>query len=133
MSASETIAPGTAVAHSLELVCFHVGIWRMGVVASQVSGALRDEQGIPIEQLLHLPPGSAAGRQSLVIRQSGTPLLVAVDRPVDLITLPVAAIHPLPPLLAARTRLHGLRALAMMPGQPSYLILLLDLAACVTT
>jgi hypothetical protein len=48
-----------------------------------------------------------------------------VDGPLELVSLPVAAIHPLPPLLAARTRLRGLRALAIWPPAGEDAIVLL--------
>lgn len=40
---------------------------------------------------------------------------VLVDGPVELHALPASAIHALPPLFAARTRLRALRALAFDP------------------
>lgn len=106
---------------TLEVVLFTAGGWRVGFAAGHVRGARPADAGAEIgeiESLLGLPPGAAANRaapQWLALKQEGRDREILVDGPVELAALPVAAIHPLPPLLAARSTLHGLRALVLGP------------------
>lgn len=67
------------------------------------------------------------GAQCLQLQLGERSQTLRVDGPVELLRLPVAHIHPLPALLAASTRVCGLRALVLTdaPG----LLLLVDLAA----
>jgi hypothetical protein len=84
-----------------------------------------------VAALLNLPASAQAAvlPQWLGLQRPGKPCdqEILVEGPVELLRLPVSAIHPLPALLAARTRLPGLRAL-VLPDQAngSGLALLLD-------
>ncbi|CAK0762432.1 conserved hypothetical protein [Gammaproteobacteria bacterium] len=110
----------------LTLVSFGVGTLRCAVEAHQVAtlslatpDTTRDHAG----QLLELPgPYPATGRQLQMYHPAGC-FVLDVDEPVILQTLPHDAIHPLPPLLAARNRLPFLRALAL---DATGLMLILD-------
>ncbi|OQX15203.1 MAG: hypothetical protein BWK76_13520 [Desulfobulbaceae bacterium A2] len=96
----------------------------------------------------HLTPQAAAGgevearlgrnnsdtpagiRYCLSLKQPEGDRDILVNGPVELVEIPAAAIHPLPPLLAARSTLRGLRALALLPGiAPNTAIPLLAAAA----
>ena len=106
----------------LELVLFGAGGFRFGVEARQVLAARaaeRDEAPLRVERLLALgeEPSSARGRVVLRVGSGSSGLDVAVEGPVELLGVAAASVHPLPPLLAARTRLQGLRALAFVEGQ----------------
>lgn len=108
----------------LAVVLFSVGGWRAGVEARQVRGLRPTAAGTPEGELaaaLGLLPtaGSPVAGQCLTLKRAGQDKdkEIRVDSPVDLVSLPVAAIHPLPPLLAARSRLSGLRALAIRLDQ----------------
>ncbi len=106
----------------LAVVLFSAGGWRVGIEARQVrssrpasesgqSGELAAALGLPA--VAGSPLGSPLNRQFLTHKRPEQDKEILVDAPVDLLKLPVATIHPLPPLLAARTRLRGLRALAI--------------------
>lgn len=104
---------------TLEVVLFAAAGWRVGFAASHIRGARPaggEARTGEIENLLGLPPCAAENRaapQWLDLKQTGAERQILVDGPVELSALPVAAIHPLPPLLAARSTLHGLRALVL--------------------
>ena len=114
----------TAAEHGLlELVFFSVAGWRIGLEARLVCSArpataadLAAHQG-EVAALLNLPakPPSAVLPQWLGLKRPGQlcDQEILVEGPVELLRLPVSAIHPLPALLAARTRLHSLRALVL--------------------
>ncbi len=116
-------AAATGVRHEmLAVVLFSAGGWRVGIEARQVrssrpasesgpSGELAAALGLPA--VAGSPLGSPLNRQFLTLKRPEQDKEILVDAPVDLLKLPVAAIHPLPPLLAARTHLRGLRALAI--------------------
>ena len=129
--------PDTA---TLDVVLFSAGGWRAGFEARRVRAARLAPAGSVdkgIEAQLGFSPdapgpsasASAPLRQRLRLKgadddaKGDTEMLV--DGPVDLVCLPVTAIHSLPPLLAARTRLHGLRALALVPETAARQIVLL--------
>lgn len=119
-------AAAVLVAEALDVVLFAAGGWCVGVEARQVRGsrpapttAVTGE----IEALLGLPPVPAQTQQSITLKQSQQDRDILVGGPVELVSLPIAAIHPLPPLLAARTTLHGLRALVLPPDAATVLLL----------
>lgn len=105
----------------LDMVVFSAAGWRIGIEA----GRVRDAHPAPAEQRTERnaievllgpvavtnPP--AERRQCLSLKRQAIDQKMMVDGPVELLSLPVASIHPLPPLLAARTQLPGLRALAL--------------------
>jgi hypothetical protein len=118
---------------TVELVLFHWDGQAFGIQARQVR-ALEParETGAPsIGDLLGLPPASAVepqGPQRLlwVVGPHGVQP-IRVQEPVSQVSLPVANIHPLPPLLTARLRLPWVRALAYRPdGAAGTLIVILD-------
>ena len=125
----------------LDFVIFSVSGWRVAFEARQVrscSIAMDGGLGNGIEGRLGFSPAApkayATPRQCLRIKcadddtKGETEILV--DGPVDLVCLPVAAIYPLPPLRTARTRLHGLRALALEPETVTRQITLLFNSDC---
>ena len=105
----------------LDLVLFGASGFRFGVEARRVVAArtaVGDEVLLPVEVLLGLgrEPSSVRGRQVLRVGSPATALDVTVEGPVELLSVAASNVHPLPPLLAARTGLHGLRALAVTDG-----------------
>jgi chemotaxis signal transduction protein len=101
-------------AAGLQVVAFSLGAARFAMPAAEVV-ALRpfaDGDAPAIEDLLGLPRRPQPAAHLLVLRVAGVERAVAVPGAVSLETLAVAAIHPLPPLVAARTRIAGLAALA---------------------
>ena len=136
-------AGSAADQETLDVVLFSVCGWRVGFEARRI----RSSCLAPAEMLsngieaqlgfsLGAPKVSATPRQCLLIKNADDDakgdMEILVDAPVDLVFLPVAIIHPLPPLLAARTRLHGLRALALEPETVARQITLLFDASCLT-
>ncbi|MBF0191215.1 MAG: hypothetical protein HQL99_08815 [Magnetococcales bacterium] len=126
-------------ATSLNVVLFSLGKWRVGLEAKRVRGCRLATGGeekrqpcLDLEERLGLSVDADAPvtqRMLLEIVHPDHPLTWRVGGPVVLHALPVETIHPLPRLLAARTALPGLRALALTdhtPGQGDGLILLLD-------
>lgn len=118
---------------ALDVVLFGFGDRRLGVEARQVRAsrpAPCGEGHTRIETLLGLDsPAEPAGQPHLLtIRRAEGDRDVLVGNPVEMASLPVETIHPLPAFVAARTRLHGLRALAMADGQ---MTLLFDLASLI--
>ncbi len=117
---------------TLDVVLFSAGGWRAGFEARLVRSsrpAAADADIDAIETLLGLAPCAAAlPRQSLQLKQAQGARELLVGAPVELASLPASRIHPLPPLLAARCKLHGLRALALTNNAGSA-ILLLDMEA----
>ncbi|MDR3412826.1 MAG: hypothetical protein P4L87_18075 [Formivibrio sp.] len=113
-----------AMDDALEIVSFTAGGYRFAVEARQVDHqfASAPDAVVAVETLLGLPPASAVRRCWLGVGQHG----VEVDGPVDLRSLPVSAIHPLPELVAVRLQLNGVRALAFEAESP---LLLVDLRA----
>ncbi len=128
-------ADSGAIHDTLDLVLFSAGGWRVGLEARWV-GASRlapaQATGCAIETLLGFastaPPASAtptAPRQYLQFKRPGGRQDVLVGSPVELVSWPASAIHPLPPLLAARTGLRGLRALALQANTGEQALVLL--------
>lgn len=127
----------------LDLVLFSAGGWRVGLEARWVSSCRLVEtqaEGEVIETLLGLdaaaPTLPTGTRQSLELKWLGGSREVLVSAPVELISLPASAIHPLPALLTWRTRLRGLRAIAVPEQQGHFgradatTILVFDASIC---
>lgn len=107
---------------SIDVVLFSAGAWRIGVEAHWVRSsrsAPPHATGHEIAALLGMEPSPTAAptapRQYLQLRLPEGDMEILVDGPVELHTLPATAIHALPPLFAARTRLRALQALAFDP------------------
>lgn len=114
------------VIEALEVVRFTAGGWSVGIEACQVRSSCPAQTSAvsgEIEAQLGLPPAPAQALQRLTLKRPKNDQDILVGGPVELIHLPVAAIHPLPPLLAARTTLHGLRALVLPPAATTVLLL----------
>lgn len=118
---NEVVAPGD-LRDSIDFVLFSAGAWRVGMEARWIRssrGAPAHASGAMIEALLGMehPIATAATtqRQYLQLRLPGGDIDILVGAPVELICLPASAIHAVPPLLAARTGLRALRALALAP------------------
>lgn len=113
-----------AEADTLEIVSFAAGACRFAVEAQQIEALLQDEPGpaVDVEALLRLPRVEAARRRCL--RIGGR--IVRVSEPLDLRSLPVDRLFPLPELVALRIRIEGVRALAL---DAHGAMLLLDLQA----
>lgn len=121
---------------TLDMVVFHVGNHRCAVEARQVraSRPLDGHDGVPaLESLLGLPePGpektdSPGARLMLLMRHPDGEFPLSVRAPLQMQAMAASAIHPLPPLLAARTRIHGLRALALEAEGMTLLVDILSL------
>ncbi|MBF0214824.1 MAG: hypothetical protein HQM00_14895 [Magnetococcales bacterium] len=118
---------------TLEVVLFSVGAWRVGMEAGRVRGCRwRSASDAPesadirlMSTWMALPAAECHERPMLLeTLDAGQSVTWQVQGPVTLHALPVETIHPLPPLLAARTTIPGLRALALTPEEG--LILLID-------
>jgi hypothetical protein len=132
---------------TLDLVLFSAGGWRVGLEARWVSAcrlvASQHAEDEVIETLLGLDaaalPLLTGTRQSLELKWPGGSREVLVGAPVELVSLPASAIHPLPALIARRTRLRGWRAIAVpeQQGQSGHtdatMILLFDAGVCLAT
>ncbi len=110
----------TEAEDTLDVVMLSTGSWRIGFEATHVSAArpaepdaAQEKDTTTIEALLGFPPSTtpAYSPQWLALKRANTSLPVLVSGPVELLALPTTSIHPLPPLLAARNALNGLRAL----------------------
>lgn len=116
---------------TLDVVLFSAGGWRVGFEAGQVRAcrpASADAAGDEIEAMLGLSPSpNSPPRQHLLLKHSDGDRQILVGSPVDLVSLPVSSIHPLPPLLAVRCRLNGLRALAFADDKTAILLFRADL------
>ena len=110
-------APSEANQETLDFVVFSAGDWRVGLEARLIRGSSPAPENAAvgeIEAALGLPPTALkTPGQYLQIKRPGVDKTIRVGDPVELVSLPVSAIHPLPALLAARTSLRGLRGLAM--------------------
>jgi hypothetical protein len=124
MSGASTFCPDQ---ESLDIVLFSAGGCRAGFEACLVRASRPAPSGTTdagIEELLGLAPSTGVQtRQYVQLKQADEDRQILVDSPVDLVTLPLSAIHPLPPLLAARCSLKGLRALALEPNAESVILL----------
>ena len=124
-------APAPTSDATLEVVTFFAGGQRCAVEACQV----RELRMLPDEDSGHYPAlvsllglpeqnDACSPRQVLTIRLPEADVEFSVAAPVELRQLGFAAIHPLPDLVAARTRLWGLCALVL---ETDGLILMFDL------
>ncbi len=118
----------------LDLVIFRAAGHRVGLEAVQVLALVAtagENHARPIEDILNLPcpPADNPVRTFLVLRDGAARRLVAVAPPVELCRVAVSSVHPVPPLIAARTRLAALRALAL--DATGVILLLGGLAASV--
>lgn len=123
---------------TLDMVVFHTGNHRCAVEARQVraSRPLDGHGGMPtLESLLGLPEpepgpekaGSPGVRLMLLMRHPDGDFPLSVRAPLQMQAMAASAIHPLPPLLAARTRLRGLCALALEAEGMTLLVDILSL------
>jgi hypothetical protein len=112
----------------LDVVLFATGQGRVGFEARHVRSARPAVESVEtanIAAALGLPPSlPGAARQILTVKLAERDCERMVNGPVDLVSLPISAIHPVPPMVAARTGLRGLRALAWVPGTDRELVLL---------
>lgn len=113
--------------NSLEMVVFRAAGHRCAIEARLVRGSRlpssdRETATIAsIESRLGLEDPSEKPRLILELRTPpGTS--VAVRSEVEVRRLPHAILHPLPPLVAARTRLLGLKGLALEPDGLTLLV-----------
>lgn len=130
-------APSNSVepSESIELVQFSMlGHWA-GVAADQVAPVRSDvcpSGSVAVETLVGMAPAQAPATARRVLLNvlkgaQGNAVLVAVETTADLVRMPCSAVHPLPPLLGARHRLQGLRALGWhADGRGDPLVLLFD-------
>jgi hypothetical protein len=101
---------------TLELVLFKAGQYRFGVESASVrsSGELPGHHIASIESLLALSCSSGYSRRHcLTIKGNSQDYEISVAAPLELCSIPVEIIHPLPAVLSARCKLPGLRALAV--------------------
>ena len=102
---------------ALEVVSFFAAGFRCAVEAGQVRTQLAAQHfatAPSAEQLLGLPGGETpSARRVLLMKHPAGDYPVTVSDPVELLELRIDAIYPLPPLIAARTTLRGLRGLAL--------------------
>lgn len=102
---------------ALEVVSFMAGGYRFAVEAGQVRTQLSAPHSTEVpaaEQLLGLSAGATHGsRRILVIKHPAGDYPVTVSEPVELLGLRIDEIYPLPPLVAARNTLVGLRGLSI--------------------
>lgn len=110
----------SASSTTLEVVTFFAGGQRCAMEARQVRALrpLSDEDGrnyLALDSVLGLSElnNTCSHRQILTIRLPESDVEFSVAVPVELSKLELASIHPLPDLVAARTRLRGLCALAL--------------------
>ncbi len=123
------------VCHAVKIVLFSMENYRVGFEASQVVAlhpitADRPEDPTKsIETVLGLTPTTqTTPRYALQFKPLNQTQEIILSGSMDLISLDIDAIHPLPPILAARTHLKGLRALTLPTTHTDQgVILLFDL------
>ncbi len=101
---------------AVDVVVFRVAGHLFGIEAEQVRGSrpAAGDAAQTIEALLGFPAAPVgAALQLLTIKGGDGDWELGVAPPLELRRLPAAAIHPVPDLVAARTGLPGLRALAL--------------------
>lgn len=108
----------------LAIVSFSAGDYRFSVEAQQIDALLDEspEAMVAVEDLLGLPLVDAAQRRCLRLGEA----LISVSEPVELRSLPIDQLYPLPELVARRIGIDGVRALAL---EENSALLLLDLRA----
>ena len=115
---------------TIDLVVFDAGDWRVGFEARRV----RASRGVPAaglelptaESLLNLPASRQPARASQILTLNclGGERDILISGAVELLSVATELIHPLPPLLAARNYLPGLRAMILRSN--CELVLLFD-------
>jgi hypothetical protein len=117
-----------AAEDGIEMVCFQAGNHRCAIEARLVLGSRAAPAGAAgaaapaVEARFGLPEAPAGPRQVLMLRQpAGSEF--AVGPAIELRRFAFAAIHPLPPLIAARCAVRGLKGLAI---EGRDLVLLVD-------
>ena len=113
---------------TIELVLCRWGALELGLPAGRVAAleADLDPAAPTIGALLGLP-AAPGGMRVLRLAGPGAVVRIRVQAPVTQVRLPAAAIHALPPLLAARLRRPWVRALAWRPQPaPGALVVILD-------
>lgn len=114
---------------TLDVVLFSAGGYRAGFEAREVRAsrpAPAAATGSDVETLLGMEPSTGiAARQHLLLKHADGDREILVGAPVDLVSLSVGNIHPLPPLLAARCQLKNLRALAIASDNGAETLILL--------
>jgi len=108
----------------LAIVSFSAGAYRFSVEAQQINALLDEspEAMVAVEDLLGLPLVAAAQRRCLRVGEA----LIGVSEPVELRSLSIDQLYPLPELVARRISIEGVRALAL---EENSVLLLLDLRA----
>lgn len=117
--------------HYLEVVRFQAGGWDAAIAATAVAGMERKGAGEtsdgaeiePVEALLGLPAATAPQTRTLMLR--GDARRIRVGEPVQLSSLPVASIFPIPEFIRHRCGMTGLRAFAFVEER---MVLLFELA-----
>lgn len=120
---------------TLPVVVFTIGSWRVGVEARYVRAARQAGSDQPEECISDIAwrLGIVADTApiapqwiSLKHAEDGKGKEILIDGPVEFTEIPVDVIYPLPPLLAARSQLRGLLALALpvppIGNKPIFLI-----------
>lgn len=103
----------------LKVVSFMAGGCSVAVEAAQVRRQLSatNSTAIPTaEQLLGLSGGEMqnhGSRRVLLVKHPAGDYAVTVSEPVELLSLKIDSIYPLPDLIAARNTLVGIRGLAI--------------------
>ncbi len=123
---------------SLALVFCTLGDWPTAFEARLIESARpagQDETALDGISLFKLPPASGglkAAAQILGIRHPSGPRQLCVNGPVELHDTPLTSLYPLPPLLAVRCQLNGLRALILpAPGREKNCALVFDVGVVV--
>ncbi len=115
----------------IDLVLFRAGEYPVAFEARHVRASQGNAAaGAPLaETVLDLPAATTTvgmrQRLTLKLPEGERDLLVA--GPVELASMPIVSIQPLPPLLAARNYLPGLRALVLLSSRQT--LLLFDVGA----
>lgn len=129
MSQTATKMSSTSVPGTLAVVFFTAGGHRFAVEAAQVRTQLPAGQSgtiLMVEQLLGLlscgETQTRASRSILLMKHPAGDYAVAVSKPVELRSIEINAIYPLPSLIVARCTLAGLRGLAMAPEGVTMLV-----------
>jgi hypothetical protein len=103
----------------LDFVCCNALTYPVGILANQVVTAHaittheRQEYPLSLETMIGLPENDQPYQQQLTFAIGKYTADIGISSSISLQTLAVSNIYPLPPLLAARCQLHGVRALAL--------------------
>lgn len=119
---------GISIPSVLYAVSFFADGHRFAVEAAQVRTQLPAGQiasATSVEHILGLPDDKTQdplSRRILVMKCDEKDYAVTVSEPVELLSLETSVIYPLPPLIAARSTLTGIRALAMESDEVTVLV-----------